>query len=358
MGNLYAVAIWGSVLLGAIVLVLSAYALVTRRLSDSRQTRAARLRPRMTAAVEAYLAGQALVDEAHRELDADPDLAAGVLLGIASVHGRADQLRLHPLARRLLIEPRAMQELGRRNPALRARAAVKLGYLGSDNAVPALLEALQDDQLDVRLAAAQALVQMRHVPAIGPVLRALAMPGRWPLQRATELLVDYGDDVVEPLRGVLAARDEVPPPAAVSVALNVLGMLGARRAAPEVLGWLEHNDPEIRVAAARALGGMAERGTSPALVRALRDEEWEVRSMAAKALGQLREAGVIQALEGALSDPAWWVRFNAAQSLAELGANGMEALRRAMNTDEDAFARDISRQLLEERNPRVQEATP
>src|SRR5690606_7488248 len=132
MGNLYAVAIWGSVLLGAIVLVLSAYALVTRRLSDNRQTRAARLRPRMTAAVEAYLAGQALVDEAHRELDADPDLAAGVLLGIASVHDRAAQLRLHPLARRLQIEQRASRELKRRNPALRARAAVKLGFLGSD----------------------------------------------------------------------------------------------------------------------------------------------------------------------------------------------------------------------------------
>jgi HEAT repeat protein len=241
---------------------------------------------------------------------------------------------------------------------LRARAAVQLGYLGNEAAIPALLTALGDEQLDVRLGAAQALVQMRHAAAVGPILRALALPGRWPLQRATELLYGFGQLAVLPLRQLLADRTQVPTPAMQAVALNVLGMLGAREAAPEVLGWLEHVEPELRVAAARALGGMRDPSTGAALARALRDDAWEVRSTAAKALGQLHERSAIVALDAALADPVWWVRYNAAQALAELGADGLDALRRAMTTQDDAFARDISRQMLEERNPRAQEVTP
>jgi len=358
MNNLYSLALYATVILGTVVVVLSAYAVLTRWQSDRRQTRAAQLRPRMHEAVEAFLDGRALISEAERELDADPRLGLGILFGVASVRSREEQMRLRPLAERMDFQAQALHALTRRNPALRARAAVQLGYLGNEAAVPALLAALHDEQLDVRLGAAQALVQMRHAAAVGPILHALALPGRWPLQRATELLYGFGPPAVQPLRQLLADRDRLLAPAMQAVALNVLGMLGAREAAPEVLGWLEHAEPELRVAAVRALGGMADPSTGAALARALRDDAWEVRSMAAKALGQLRQRSAIAALDAALADPVWWVRYNAAQALAELGADGLDALRRAMTTQDDAFARDISRQMLEERNPRAQEVTP
>lgn len=350
MDNLYAFALYGIVVLGAVVLVLAGYAVLTRWLSERRQTRAARLRPLMREAVDGHLDGGVSFEDAERALAADGKLGIGVLLAVASVRPREHQLRLRPLAERFGFERQQLRALTHRNPTARARAAVHLGYLGSEAAGPGLLAALQDEHLDVRLAAAQALVQTRRAVAVVPILRALALPGRWPLQRATELLYGFGDKAIAPLRQLLAHRAETLTPATITVAINVLGLLGAHDAAGEIASWVGHEDVEIRVAATKALGGIGEPIVVSALNHALRDPAWEVRSMAAKALGQLREPQVIPALERALADPAWWVRCNAAEALVEFGTNGVAALKHAMATHEDGFARDISRQLLEERD--------
>lgn len=359
MDNVYVVALYALVVLGVLVLLLSAYAVLTRWLSDRRQTRAAQLRPRMRKALEDFLDRGVPIGDTEDALAVDRKLALGMLLGIASTRNREQRARLRLLSDRFGFEDEQLQVLAHRNPVGRARAAVHLGYLGSERAVPGLMQALEDEHLDVRLAAAQALVQLHHAEAVAPILRALALPGRWPLQRATELLYGFGESAVPPLQQVLAARDEPMPPATLAVAITVLGMLGARGAAGDVAAWLGHDDNEVRVAAARALGGMDEPDAVPALVGALRDPAWEVRSMAAKSLGHLSATEAIPALDQVLSDPAWWVRYNAAQALARLGADGLGALRRALATHDDAFARDISRQMLEERSlPPAQEAAP
>lgn len=350
MGDLYALALYGVGVLGVVVAVLSAYAVLARWRSDRQRTSASRLRPRMRSAVDGYLDGDVPLEVAERTLAFNRTLAIGVLLEVASVRPREQQLRLRPLAGRYGFEPQQLQALTHRAAATRARAAVHLGYLGSDAAAPGLRAALRDEQLDVRLAAAQALVQMRRADAVMPILHSLALPGRWPQQRATELLYGLDALAVAPLRQLLADRGGAPPPPMLAVAINVLGMLGEGGAAGEVAAWLDHDDTEVRVAVAKALGAMGEPAVASGLARTLRDPAWEVRSMAAKSLGKLREPGVIPALEHALTDPAWWVRCNAAEALAELGADGIATLKRVAATQADAFARDISRQLLQERN--------
>ena len=350
MDNLYTFALYGIAVLGVVVIVLSAYAVLTRWLSDRRQTRASRLRPLIREAIDGYLNASVSLEDAQRALAVDPGLGLGVLLAVASVRTREHQLRLRPLAEHLGFEQQQSRALTHRNPTTRARAAVHLGYLGSDAAGSGLMTALHDEQLDVRLAAAQALVQMRRAVAVVPILRALALPGRWPLQRATEVLYGFGAEAIAPLRHLLDSRAEHLPPAMLAVAINVLGLLGDRATAGPVAAWLDHDDTEIRVAAAKALGGMGAPEVVSFLAHALRDSEWEVRSMAAKSLGRLREPQAIPALERALTDRAWWVRCNAAEALAELGAVGVATLKRIVATNEDPFARDISQQVLEERN--------
>lgn len=355
MDNLYTFALYGVVVLGVVVLVLASYAVLTRWLSERRQTRASKLRPRMREAVEGFLDGRMVAADAERELAADRKLGLGVLLGVASARSRGEQVRLRPLAERFGYERQQLQALTHGNPGRRAKAAVHLGYLGSDAVGPALLAALHDEHLDVRLAAAQALVQMRRSVTVVPILRALALPGRWPLQRATELLYGFGAAAIAPLRHILdqrtdAGRSDAEPAIMPTVAINVLGLLGARDAAHQVAEWLDHPEGEVRIAAAKALGNMREPTVADALAHALRDSDWQVRSMAAKSLGRLGETRVIPALDTVLGDPAWWVRYNAAHALAELGGDGLDALRRALSTQADPFARDISRQTLEERD--------
>lgn len=349
MGNMYTFVLYGVVVLGAVVFLMAGYAVLTRYLSERRQTRASKLRPRMVDAVDGFLDGRVEAADAQRELAADRKLGLGVLLGVASARSRDEQVRMRPLAERFDYERKQLQELASGSPARRAHAAVHLGYLGSDASAPALLAALQDEHLDVRLAAAQALVQMGRSVTVVPILRALALPGRWPLQRATELLYGFGAVAVAPLQHLLAQRTDVEWTVP-TVAINVLGLLGAREAAGQVAGWLDHPQAEVRVTAAKALGNMNEPEVADALIHALHDSVWQVRSMSAKSLGRLGEARAIPALDGALGDPAWWVRYNAANALAGLGGDGLDALHRALSTQADPFARDICRQTLEEHN--------
>jgi HEAT repeat protein len=67
-----------------------------------------------------------------------------------------------------------------------------------------------------------------------------------------------------------------------------------------------------------------------------------------QALGRLHSDRHLDLLVRALHDSSWWVRFSAAQALWQLGDVGRAALTSAMTGDTDRYARDMSRQILEE----------
>jgi HEAT repeat protein len=79
-----------------------------------------------------------------------------------------------------------------------------------------------------------------------------------------------------------------------------------------------------------------------------KDPAWEVRNVVMQSLGRLHSAHHVGLLEEAMRDNSWWVRFSAAQALWELGAPGRKALTETMTGGADKFAREISRQILEE----------
>ena len=73
-----------------------------------------------------------------------------------------------------------------------------------------------------------------------------------------------------------------------------------------------------------------------------------MRNVVMQALGRMRSERHLDLLTAGLRDSSWWVRFSAARALWELGAPGRQALTVAMTSDADRFARDMSRQILEE----------
>ena len=132
-------------------------------------------------------------------------------------------------------------------------------------------------------------------------------------------------------------------------AISALGMQHTRIALPAILTHLNHSNKEIRIHSARALGNIGASEALSALCETMHDSEWEVRAACARSLGLLKEKGALPFLVEGLGDPAWWVRYNSADSLAELGEAGVQALKEAF-TNDDQFARDISRLVLQERN--------
>ncbi|HXG27379.1 MAG TPA: HEAT repeat domain-containing protein [Nevskiales bacterium] len=341
------------------VIVLAAFAVFNRHLSDLREARVQRLRRRMQRYLQDFLADQIEARAVVPELGTDTDIALSVLIDTASRLPRPARMKLRVFFDHFQFVQSEITALQSRRWALRVRAASRLGYMSHDLAVPALVLALNDEMLDVRLAAAHALAQLGAVHTVRAILGALALPAAWPLQRAAEILYEMGDELTSPLLEFLDQKDPQKPDAAMVVAVRVLGMLRASRAVPRLSGFLGSPDLELRLSSAKALGQMGDTQVVPALVAALEDPAWEVRSAAAQALGRLGGRGAIPALVKALADPAWWVRFNAAESLYQAGDEGRAGLKAAVGGHSDGFARDISRQVLEEHGAiPVQKALP
>ena len=108
-------------------------------------------------------------------------------------------------------------------------------------------------------------------------------------------------------------RDPIPETRA--LAAGLLGQLGGSEAVAVLTELMGDSDSAVRAAAARALGNLNHWPAAPDLARALRDRAWDVR----------REAG---------------------RALRALGSPGILLLRRYLS-DEDAFASDMARQVLD-----------
>lgn len=306
------------------------------------------MRARARLALDEFVAGRSCLQDVLAVLHRDRNVAMGVVLDVSDKMSIPMRRRMQPVVDALGLETEEVLAISHRQSARRAAAAVRLGYMSGYLGRDALRDALQDPDLDVRLAASRALAQRGDASMTLPILEALALPGTWPLQRATEVLVALGSGAIEPLRAFLRSRSNEDHDPGIPVALSVLGLLEARQAAQDVLRFLRHFDADVRVAAVRALGAMGSRDSALALGERLRDPAWEVRSIAAKALGQVGGTASVPALGDALTDSAWWVRSNAAQALYDIGGEGHAVLQSAAHDHLDPFARDISRQTLQE----------
>lgn len=348
MHGFEAIATWLLVVMTTSVVLMSAFALADRWLSERREARTQRIRREQAVLLQVHLAGRTALDGVLAAMRLHPQVARGVLLQQAGERSRAQRAPLQGIYAALGLQAMDLAQLRQRSPQTRASAATRLGFLGDASARPALRQLLEDTDLDARFAAAQALAESGDADAAPLILSAVVLRGEWPVRRATEILMALGAAVVPSLRRFLQGASAEGTPGDV-VAINVLGLLDARQALPELLHCFQHDNLELRVASAKALGSIGDRQVTATLLTGLHAQEWEMRSMSAKSLGRLRDPRAIDDLQQSLADPAWWVRYNAAQALHEIGGDGIAVLQAASSAHPDRFARDISRQMLEER---------
>jgi HEAT repeat protein len=177
----------------------------------------------------------------------------------------------------------AIDALSNRRSWRRAAAADLLGDMGSPEAVPALLAALNDGARDVRSAAARSLGRLGATEAVGPLVGALSS-GLIP-------------------RGI--------------VGHSVL-MLGPG-AVPGLVTLLAHDNPDVRATAAELIGLLGGAGEEEHLLGRLGDTSAAVRGQAAMALGRLGGAEAYGGLDGTLADGTPHVRAAAAEALGLIG---------------------------------------
>jgi HEAT repeat protein len=220
-----------------------------------------------------------------------------------------------------------VEALRSKSGSIRRTAVEALGEKGRAG-LPALSKALQDEEAEVRRAAAWSLVRIgrQAAPATPALAKALRDDDPEVRQRVAVALGYIGPlarTAVPALLDVLANDKAWEPRRNAATALGRIGETG--EVVPSLITALPDPDTNVRMAAAEALGLLGAKAAEavPALLRMITDMSngrEGVRQQAAFALGKIGQAtpDVVQALAAALKDPHRDPRRFAARGLGRL----------------------------------------
>ena len=270
---------------------------------------------------------------------------------IAVLHDdRVIEIRDAPATRTLVkIGARAVGpligSLNDQNGNVRQAAAEALGQIGDPRAVEPLIGVLKDENEKVRRATAEALSRIRDPLAVEPLIGVLKDNDRLVREDAVRALGQIGDPrAVEPLIAALHDHEEYVR----ADAARALGKIGDPHAVEPLIGAFNDQNANVRMAAAAALDGLAwSPDTSAAgaaywvakqqwekcvqiaavepLIAGLQDQISSVREHAAWALGKIGDPRTVEPLIAALHGlpRSLDVQRAAASSLVSLYSSGM-----------------------------------
>lgn len=316
---------WGATTVIVAVLFLANVALFlfvyARRLRErSRARRAARFRREWALMLDELTSGSP-----------DPE-------GLGARIGRFDELQ-RPIAATMLLERlgsasvaertavlEAMRETGatdmllhslrRRRPWRRALGARTLGQVGATDAVPALIERLDDRSRYVREAAVRALGRIGDERSLRPLAVLFLNPDRAGAGIVYDALLALGDAADAVFREGLASPTES---VRVTSCFGVAAALEPDDARLELERMLADTAGEVRAAACETLGRVAGATTPDQLMEATRDPVPSVRRAAVAALGSYDDPRSLAPLLAALGDPERDVALRAGEALVRLG---------------------------------------
>jgi hypothetical protein len=210
---------------------------------------------------------------------------------------------------------------------------------GGVQVVPPLME---DPHPAVRAEAVEWAGSNPTPEIIDRLVRALPRTDRYGSFVVRDSLLRVGADVIPPLARYLEKHNGKNAEPALDVAAGLPDV----RFAAAALRLCRDPLPHVRARAAALAGALGSEEAVGELQRLVHDEDPEVRAAAAAGLGRLGHWPSAPVIAPLLRDRAWIVRSQSALALRALGSPGLLYLRKSLG-DEDAFAADISRQVLD-----------
>ena len=333
---LWYLALAEGLLLGVAIVVLLGHALHTRR-------RAKRDRERL-AVLHRLLPAQLAEGVGRRSaatLRALPfRLQVHLLHQLAPSLAGAQRARLTALMARVGVTERAERWCGSRRWWRRLQGLRLLTALhASATVAPALLD---DPRPEVRAQAIEWVTENPDAVLIDRLLDLLSDNRGQGVLPVKDALVRIGRPCLDALTRFLTDRRGH----ALRAGLEVAVVLADARMLRPALAATTDADPRTRALAAELAAALGGSDAADRLVELLDDPEPEVRAAATRGLGRLEYWPAAARAARLLRDPAWVVRSEAALTLRALGATGNMLLQRALS-DDDAFARDAARQVLD-----------
>ncbi len=206
----------------------------------------------------------------------------------------------------------------------RRRAMLALGAMRVPEAIAPLTEALDDWQLDTRMAAVQALGRTGLAQAAEPILEtfmvgALKVPADPVANALVRCYEEHPEAVLRYLRRSVGGSREL--------LARVASELATPANADEMILLAEDPRPEVRACAAKALAAAPLPVAIPALANLVRDDTWFVRLRAVTALNQIPHPRTIPILLEAVRDANRLVRIRSATALAKFEHETVEILQ-------------------------------
>ena len=158
--------------------------------------------------------------------------------------------------------PALINALQNQDSAVRNGAAVALGKIGKDanEAVPALKKALDDQDFQVRSSAMQALGFIDRKAVVPFLIEELSSEKAWERYSATHALRTFGKEAVSAVPALIKTIKEDKDSWVRTSATTALGSIGkdAHTAIPTLINSLQDSDEKVRYGAAYALGSIGE----------------------------------------------------------------------------------------------------
>lgn len=199
----------------------------------------------------------------------------------------------------------------------------------------------------VRARAIEGLSRPQTIKIVDPLLLTLRDPDaavRWATQQS---LLALGSELVPHLIRLLRSGQRCEEDLVVAV-LELAVNLPDPRLAPALIALTNGDSVSVRRLAADALSQTAADGVEVTMLHLLNDREDLVRVAAVNGLALLNAESAVGVIGKCLSDRSWNVRRSAGLALDQLGPSGRLLLRCHLH-DEDPFARDMARRVLDAR---------
>jgi len=224
---------------------------------------------------------------------------------------------------------------------VRANACRTAGLMRAEPALPLLERLLDDENEDVRIEAAQAMLDIAGVAGLAPVLMRLRELSLWMQVRLSRTVLEFRGDAVPHL--VVGIRSEHPQ--VQGFCIDLLGMIGDVSAVPVLLEYISFEVPAVQRKSLIAFGRIGDERAVPVIQRFLGSEDRELRLAAARAAANLASPAIAYHLHALLLKDDTEVRLAAAEALARSGETGVKSLLYASRV-EDRSVRLIALQFL------------
>lgn len=326
------------VLVQSSVIGLLATVLVGRKLrSELLERRARRLQAPILDELVSHAAGTNRSAELSRWYQRHPAHVERCLAEILPTIAGISHDRLSQLAMELGVFARWERQSRSRWVATRRVAIASLGCLSRDEAVPALISALDDPEPEIRIAAA--CNALHQAPTRLTVERVFDFAIRAPLLARAMLADELRPHALTLANDIIPSRLESGNRDEVLVTLELIEAWGRALPLPGVSCLLLHDHWEIRARALRVSPLVTNaRHIEEGILARLHDNHARVRAAAAFAAGRKMMRSADTLLADCLRDPHPEVALAAGFALAELGPTGVQALEREIVSSHRAAA--------------------